>query len=348
MNNLIYRCIFLLSTITALFLSSCEQVVELDIPEHVPSLVVNCVFHPDSSLWASVSVSQGIEFAADDTKHLSGVNLGIYENDQLVGTFTETFLAVEDYNDFGIPITTEVPYYVSDFKSTLGKTYTLKADLAGYESVEAKTTVPLSPNITNIDLQSLQISNANAEYTNEFILDGTLRFDINDPVDQKNYYEIALYETRVDSIFSVKYGIDTIIGNDTLWDYSDYEVIFQDLRSFSNPIYFSLLNSSELEDIFNDGSSERVLTDITFDGQNHTLSLKIENEYIYVANNSPNIELVIKHLSPDYYNYYTSRELQNNNEDNFVSEPVFVYNNIENGYGIFAAYYSQVYPIDLE
>lgn len=50
------------------------------------------------------------------------------------------------------------------------------------------------------------------------------------------------------------------------------------------------------------------------------------------------MELQINKVSPAYYNYKETLALQSSINNNPFAEPVSVYSNIRNGYGIFAGY----------
>ncbi|MCB0476306.1 MAG: DUF4249 family protein [Flavobacteriaceae bacterium] len=47
-------------------------------------------------------------------------------------------------------------------------------------------------------------------------------------------------------------------------------------------------------------------------------------------------------VSEDYYLYHSSITRQNYSEGSSFAEPVFVYNNIENGHGVFAGFNTSV------
>jgi hypothetical protein len=55
--------------------------------------------------------------------------------------------------------------------------------------------------------------------------------------------------------------------------------------------------------------------------------------------------VVLLSVSESYFRYLKATEFQENNEDNPFATPVQVYNNIENGLGIFAGYSISKYPL---
>ncbi len=56
---------------------------------------------------------------------------------------------------------------------------------------------------------------------------------------------------------------------------------------------------------------------------------------------------MLRTLSSDQYHYLRTLQLQEFNEGDSFSEVVPVYNNIENGFGIFAGYSSDSVVVDL-
>jgi Domain of unknown function (DUF4249) len=46
----------------------------------------------------------------------------------------------------------------------------------------------------------------------------------------------------------------------------------------------------------------------------------------------------LRAITPEYYRYYKSQELYADAQGNPFAEPITVYTNIREGYGIFAAY----------
>lgn len=54
------------------------------------------------------------------------------------------------------------------------------------------------------------------------------------------------------------------------------------------------------------------------------------------------MELQINKVSPAYYNYKETLAPQSSINNNPFAEPVSVYSNIRNGYGIFAGYHMRI------
>lgn len=133
----------------------------------------------------------------------------------------------------------------------------------------------------------------------------SLQFSINDPVEVNNYY-----------LLRIKY-----IGEKGKWNGLWFE---------SNEPAFE---GNQAWDQEYDGRKV-LFNDQLFDGANKSFSLDVE-----FWEEMDSIKIILYTASEAYYNYHQSRRLQNQGEGSAIlgSEPVVVYNNIENGFGIFAS-----------
>jgi hypothetical protein len=80
---------------------------------------------------------------------------------------------------------------------------------------------------------------------------------------------------------------------------------------------------------WNDGI---LLKDVLFNGKEIELSF---NTYL---NNFSNVNILLRTVSEDYYNYKATFLLQDNTSGDPFAQPVNVHNNIANGFGIFAGF----------
>ena len=58
--------------------------------------------------------------------------------------------------------------------------------------------------------------------------------------------------------------------------------------------------------------------------------------------------LQVLHISEAYYEYLKTARLHDESRENPFAEPLNVYGNVENGYGIFAGYSSQTFELAFE
>ena len=96
---------------------------------------------------------------------------------------------------------------------------------------------------------------------------------------------------------------------------------------------------------FKSRDEQGLFTDLLFNGQNKTLEIKIpplKKDYVFNENGKLNSEktlsltLYLHNISKSYYYYRTSLELYVDASRNPFAQPVQVFSNINNGFGIFA------------
>ena len=102
------------------------------------------------------------------------------------------------------------------------------------------------------------------------------------------------------------------------------------------------------DEVFQDGGSpfreQGLFNDLLFNGQNKNLELEIPNEeyWNFIDGSTEwsykrlSLTLYLHNISKSYYYYRTSLELYQNASGNPFAQPVQVYSNIDNGFGIFA------------
>jgi hypothetical protein len=144
--------------------------------------------------------------------------------------------------------------------------------------------------------------------------------------------------------------------------------IFSD--GFSSEIYENYISFS-LEGFDNQGNNlfdfiagqteeqndQQVLNDELFNGKEINFKIKQSyyflkimpgfEEYFNKSRSTESIQINIQSISKDLYLFLKTKEASNNNIGNIFSEPVLIYNNVENGIGILGSYTNQVKKIDL-
>jgi hypothetical protein len=110
------------------------------------------------------------------------------------------------------------------------------------------------------------------------------------------------------------------------------------------------------DEVFQNGGSpwreQGLFNDLLFNGQNKSLEIEIPN-YNETGNEigyqwsykTLSLRLYLHNISKSYYYYRTSLELYQSASGNPFAQPVQVYSNIENGFGVFAG--SQINIFDL-
>lgn len=159
--------IYIFTIVVIFSLLSCEDlqtVIEIDLPEHKPKLVVNSINSVGDKWKAYVSVSKG-PLTNEDFSFLSNASVLLLSRDQVVDTLS--------YNSSNNK-------YESTNIVQLGLDYTIQVSHPSYETVSASLipfeAIPIK-SVGSVDL----VSNENAN----------LEFEIDDPL-SKNYYMINL------------------------------------------------------------------------------------------------------------------------------------------------------------
>ena len=193
--------------------------------------------------------------------------------------------------------------YKGSLKPVAEKEYLIRAT-GPNGTVEARSMAPSSVPITKIEIDSTVI------LSNSFDLDVPVKIHFKDPGGTKNYYRI---------MFLVKSF--HVYQKDTIW-YNQYVHPYIDNSSI-------------------DGENNQLISDTFFDGKDHVLSPKI-NRYYFFSGQTVGLSAILHNLSESYYQYATTQSLQNYTQGDPFAQPVLVYNNIQNGFGIFAGYSQSV------
>jgi Domain of unknown function (DUF4249) len=157
------------------FLSQgCEQVIEVDLPPHIPQLVISCLFSPDSTMLALATASKPLQ-ALGEPGPVLNANIVVDEN----GTPWDTLRFLP-----GV----ELPYYQSQRKPVAGRTYRVRASAPGYSDVQGEDRIPLPVPIASITRRDNVVGfELNADYS-----ELTISFD--DPVGLGDTYVMSIYQ----------------------------------------------------------------------------------------------------------------------------------------------------------
>ena len=191
-----------------------------------------------------------------------------------------------------------------------GKNYMLKISAPGYNPTTAEATLPEVAVTPEIEVTGVNEDNQRT-LTN---VDITLH----DPPGVKNYY-----------------AIDAIV--------EDFYVIDEDTTFFAYPFWFEtrdivLLSTEGVESI----DLEAVTFDSVefgddlFDGETQTIQIRLENYNL--GSETERLSVRVRVTSEEYFRYQRTLRQQYDNEGNPFSQPVRIYSNNDNGFGIFAGY----------
>lgn len=268
--------------------SSCETVVEIDIPGQETKLTFNGFINQSDTLNIfRLTKSKGVtEGTTTNFDPVTDGEIVLFENEVPVETLHHEIIYKEGD-------------YPSHFPFHTGNTYSISANGAGLIPVSATTVCPeaVQPVITSYNPDA---------YTDDFGNQlGELKFTINDPDLQENYYELQLGTSQA----GAENGL----------------------------IYFNSTDPAlNIQQPFNigggfSGVGHTIFSDQLFNGESRSFTLVIAS---YQADISNGIVLKLSSTDRSFFLYTQSLMNQQEAEGNPFAEPAPVFNNIENGYGI--------------
>jgi hypothetical protein len=188
-------------------------------------------------------------------------------------------------------------------KPAIGKTYEIEVSAPGMETVEAKSFQPEPANIKRVDF----IQKEGRDNIQNYNL--TVECTFEDNPDEANYYELTLFK---ESYYVNRITLDTFFYQSPVDSFTD-DPAFKE-NSGGNIIFDDkLFNGKEIKVILK-GSS------YGFEQQETSFYLRVLS------------------LSADLFKYKITSRLQKNSSGDPFAQPVHVYNNVGNGFGIFAGY----------
>ncbi|MFA6925015.1 MAG: DUF4249 domain-containing protein [Bacteroidales bacterium] len=306
MNKISYVFLFLI------FLS-CNKEIEIKIPEKKPKLVVNCTLVPftlpmPKTLYFDIKSSTHIFDTTKNTTIKDAIVL-LYSN----GNFLDTIRYVDSVKNY--------PVKLSMYPVT-GQNLNMKVIKDGYESVSASTTIPSKVIITDTSVTPI------AYYDETGTVFSEIKITFTDPANEVNFYEIA-----VSNIAYSNFDDQTIYYNLTTAD-----------KIITSESYYPSLIRLDVNKpkylLFNDKQ---------INGQEHNLTIyysppQIEDTYRYISDHFISIHL--RNVTEEYYKFKTTmiQQMYSRTEDILygVGEPLNVFTNIQNGYGIFAGFNNDI------
>jgi hypothetical protein len=288
----------------ALSMLACDmqREYEVTIPEEEPKLVVNCIFSPGKKWTTPVYRSQGIiSIEGEPANKLLNATVNVTEG--------ETQIPVPLKNNYGD--------YESSARAEAGKTYTIHVSAPGYDDVSGTVTVPYAVEILGVET--------------------SVTVDPEDPKADKRTFHIRFKDPGKELNF-YSFGMTSVSHRNGGGGEGDIVIMPRYLEpldpAFSKNFYregFELDSLQEFNLLFDDR---------LFDGDEYVLSVSCfehrpteafpEQEFLYA--------MTLKSLSQDYFKYRITYNLQQQSKGDPFAQAVQVFNNIRNGYGIFAAF----------
>jgi len=297
------------SLLLLLLLISCKKdffdsVVEVEVPEHRPQLTVAAHFYDQGDVYI---VDVGHSVGILDTTAVDAVNdatVELLEDDQVLFNSFKLRESLDATNNL---------YYTEDgINFAPEKTYTLKVNSPKYGQLSGTQTMPTRVLIENATYEEDGAVDRWGERGDEISIQFT------DPLNEENYYEVTVYPellvTTADSSF--------VVENYWAW-------------------------TTPVDPLLEEVADKLMLSDAGLDGTTYTLQVAtfFREQLGYEQTNGGWLEgaeveltainITLLSVSKDYYIFQKSFASYQDNQDNFFAEPSNVYENIEDGIGIF-------------
>lgn len=188
-------------------------------------------------------------------------------------------------------------FYRSIYKPSAGHSYKVMVNRNGYEQAFGETRIP----------EPIKITSASLDTT---AYEGHIKVTFQDPSGEGDYYKFTL---------ALKNGV-SYQGDLFFTTYDPTMEIFTDQGDF-------------LEDDQSKSGYVAFLSDRYFDGQQKTITCDVS--YYGNEQNTSEVIITVSHITEDYYKNEKTKAAQSQGDEIF-SEPVQIYSNIINGYGIVA------------
>ncbi len=295
----IYTILF--SLVSIFLLNACETTEKIDdFPLRPSRLVVNSYFESDSIWKFQVSNSLSVLDNAD-LKIIDNASIRLFKGGEFLDTISEMD---EDYW-----------YRYTDHLPVQGERYSIEVSTPDFVSViHAEDILPQAVPLSNVDV-IVTDSSFNYERYYEWgtiqrgWVEGFFEITFLDPAMEENYYRMSLYSYDVD------------------YDYVDSTI----KHIYKRSVYYQVEDAS-IEDQFS-SDDNLLFNDFLFDGQKYKIKLSFQEWDVFKGQE---FYVELESLSRTGYLYKKSiSEYENASGDPF-SEPVRIYSNIENGFGIFA------------
>jgi hypothetical protein len=191
-------------------------------------------------------------------------------------------------------------------KPVAGKRYTIHVNSPEYGMIQATSYSPLATLIKSVDKETI------TNRDNQFIL---FRLKMQDNNETEDFYHIKLEE------------------------------IFEHYHEETGKILTSIIpvrirsNNQAFNDPLITADNGLLVKDILFNGQETEIKFRVDTR----GDSKSRVRITLSSISKDYYNYLATMQLQVQNNGNPFAQPINVYNNVVNGFGIFGGLSNSVF-----
>ena len=299
MKKIIYNSLFFLLPVCCFV--SCTKEITADVKDLSGNPVINCFLHPDTAISVQVTKSHPI--------------LGPGATNMFAGIENATVKVYEDGVEHILAYDSASQRYGSGLVPMAGKKYSVKVNIVGFEKeIYAAEETVLAP----ITLSSFSTDTTTAN--NKLYL--KINFSIDDPIGPDYYHVILKFRCKSNGIilYEAPLYVDSDLGDNPTGN------------SGSNSIA-----NVPFEQIYPYGGF--MFNDQNVDGKKITFSLPTSFSNLQCdTDNDKELYVEVRKASKAYHDYVVTVSNYMENSDNPFGTPIQIYNNIENGRGIWATY----------
>lgn len=320
--------------IISLFLFSCESEIEIKMTPTPSRIVVNASVTPGQEISAHISKSWFITDVKPDFE-LPEARVSVYVNKAYQGDMQPTGGDTEKKGQYVLP----------GSRIQTGDKIAFEVESPGYQPVASEVQVPPVPDVVSID--TINMSSADSPRIQLYI-------HFRDKGTERNYYRLFVEkesEFRLgDSVVTVKtpaYSMHEYISDyHILGPNYSYETDFQEFFyiDYDDPV-FRPAGSNPLPEQSEAFSCWGTFSDDLINGEEYTLKSMITGEAMYSYIDSEFSHTVhytvqLLSISESYYQYMKAVWAFQFDDWNLegLREPLPTYTNVNNGYGVVAAY----------
>lgn len=328
----------IVAIIGILFFTSCSKEIVFKGQKLDPKLVVNSIGVVDSTFNVVVSASKPIPGYESRFQYLADATVKLYSDSVELETLQRVSFDgydKETINQLASSVLNGTYYGKTVVEA--GKHYRIEVSHSNYPTATAEMTAPTKIRIENIDTVSTAYVDAYIGNVRKY--KAFIRFT--DPANEENFYRLNIYYA-IGKNYSEYVDPESGENKETIF-IETYFNSYNGIKS-DDPVFASEQDANDI--LFGDGgqSNYTVFTDAIFNGKTYDLRVFLTD---WVTNRLSAVDTTkgeffqvnfeLYSLPKETYYYIMSVGKFDWYSDGLFTEPVQIYNNIENGLGIFGA-----------
>jgi hypothetical protein len=314
------------------FMAGCITDIEIEIPEIEPRLVLSSALSPwdfetggGKQNGVAIYPSRHI-FDDSPLMPVTNATVKLYRN----GLFFQD-LPYDSENHLRF----YTVYYPPLQGPMPGEAFRVEVSAPGFEPVYAETVIPSSVPVVNVEIERIAVRKPSENFGDE--IQSRLIITFNDPPDENNFYEVVL--SSVGGEFKPIYYHHSTSSNPFITSEPYYP----------NPLSENVFYPRTL--LFSGNSFKGQECKIVLFYRPSRRTIEVDGSWVTLLP-ADILSVQLRNVSEDYYRHYTTlyHARQVRLEDGLfgVAEPINVYSNVTNGFGLFSSFYPSIIRLTLE